>query len=305
MHHLLTLADLTTEEILRIFALTEDLKQKWQAGVREPLLPGRVMALLFEKQSLRTRVSFQSGMAHLGGSSIMLGEDVGFGKRESVADFTRVLSEMVDVIVIRAKSHETVEAVAQFASCSVINGLTDRAHPCQALADLFTLGEEAGSLDGAKLAWVGDANNVARSLALGCGRLGVAFSLAAPQGYQFDKAFLAHLEREVPHLQFTATTDPVEAVRDATAVYTDVWASMGQEQEQQQRARDFADYQVTSQLMQAAGEGARFMHCLPARRGEEVTDEVIDGPYSVVVPQAANRMHVQKGILAWLLGARG
>jgi ornithine carbamoyltransferase len=304
MRHLLNVSDLTTEEILRIFALTADLKAKFRAGIREPLLPGRVMALVYEKPSLRTRVSFQASMAHLGGSSMMLGDDAGFGKRESIADFTRVLSEMVDVIVVRAKSHETVKAVAAHSACSVINGLTDRSHPCQALADLFTLREQSGALSGMKLAWVGDANNVARSLAIGCGLLGVEFTAATPPGYEFDEPFLARLQQVAPQAKCHFTNDPGEAVRGAAAVYTDVWASMGQEAEQTQRRRDFAAYQVNAALMQAAGPAARFMHCLPAKRGEEVTDEVMDSPYSVVVEQAANRMHVQKGILAWLLGAQ-
>ena len=305
MRHLLNVSDLSTDEILRIFALSEDLKEKFNRGIREPLLPGRVMALLFEKQSLRTRVSFQSAMTHLGGASMMLGDDAGFGKRESLADFTRVLSEMVDVIVLRTKSHKTVEDVAAHSACSVINGLTDQSHPCQALADLFTLREEVGRLQGAKLAWVGDANNVARSLAMGCGLLGVDFAVASPAGYGFDEAFVEKLAKKAPGSRFTATRDPLEAVRGAAAVYTDVWASMGQEAEQEKRKRDFADYQVTAKLMAAASSSAKFMHCLPARRGEEVTDEVMDAPYSIVVEQAANRMHVQKGILAWLLGAQG
>jgi ornithine carbamoyltransferase len=305
MRHLLNVSDLTTDEILRIFAISEDLKEKFGRGVREPLLPGRVMALLFEKQSLRTRVSFQAAMTHLGGSSMMLGDDAGFGKRESLADFTRVLSEMVDVIVLRTKSHKTVVDVAEHSACAVINGLTDQSHPCQALADLFTLRETVGRLPGAKLAWVGDANNVARSLAMGCGLLGVHFALASPAGYDFDQAFLDKLAKKAPGAKFVATRDPVEAVRGAAAVYTDVWASMGQEAELEKRKADFADYQVTGKLMAAAGKGARFMHCLPARRGEEVTDEVMDSDCSVIVEQAANRMHVQKGILAWLLGAQG
>jgi ornithine carbamoyltransferase len=304
MRHLLNVSDLTTDEILRIFALSDDLKAKFRVGVREALLPGRVMALLFEKQSLRTRVSFQSAIAHLGGSSMVLGEDAGFGKRESLADFTRVLSEMVDVIVLRTKKHQTVVDVAAHSACSVINGLTDQSHPCQALADLFTLREQVGRLPGARLAWVGDANNVARSLAMGCALLGVEFAVASPVGYDFDKPFLEKLQQKAPGAKFVATRDPQEAVRGAAAVYTDVWASMGQEAEQDQRRRDFADYQVTGKLMAAADPGALFMHCLPARRGEEVTDEVMDAPYSIVVEQAANRMHVQKGILAWLLGAQ-
>ncbi|RIK72782.1 MAG: ornithine carbamoyltransferase [Planctomycetota bacterium] len=304
MRHLINVSDLTTDEILRIFAISEDLKAKFRAGVREPLLPGRVMALVFEKQSLRTRVSFQAAMTHLGGASMMLGDDAGFGKRESLADFARVLSEMVDVIVLRTKKHQTVNEVAAHAACSVINGLTDQSHPCQALADLFTLREQFGALQGCKLAWVGDANNVARSLAMSCALLGVEFAVACPAGYEFEEAFVARLQSKAPGSKFRSTRDPLEAVRGASAVYTDVWASMGQEAELERRRRDFADYQVNGRLMAAASPTARFMHCLPARRGEEVTDEVMDGPYSIVVEQAANRMHVQKGILAWLLGAQ-
>jgi len=302
--HLVTLAGLTSAEIATIFSITEDLKSKFARGLREPLLPGRVMAMLFEKQSLRTRVSFESGMVHLGGSALFLADDVGFGRRESVADFGRVLGEYVDVVVVRAKRHETVVALAEHCSAPVINGLTDYAHPCQAMADLFTIRELAGRLKGHTLAWIGDGNNVARRLALGCGKVGMRFVMATPEGYRFDDKFLDLVQREVPDLEMTVTEDPAEAVRDAVAVYTDVWASMGQEDESEQRRRDFRDYQVNAELMSHAQKGAVFMHCLPARRGEEVADEVIDGPQSVVVQQAANRMHVQKGILTWLLGAK-
>ena len=304
MRHLVTLSDLSASEITRIFSITEDLKSKFAHGLREPLLPGRVQALLFEKPSLRTRVSFEAGMTHLGGSSIMLTDDAGFGKRESVADFTRVLSEMVDVIVVRSKRHATVVEMAEHSACSVINGLTDLAHPCQALADLYTLREHRGRLKGLRLAWVGDGNNVARSLARGCGHLGIQFVVCTPPGYEFHGEFLAELDREYPQLDFVASHDPFEAVRGVAAVYTDVWASMGQEAEQKKRKREFAAYQVNAKLMAAAPADAVFMHCLPAHRGEEVTDEVIDSPQSVVVPQAANRMHVQKGILVWLLAAQ-
>ena len=180
MRHLLTIADVTHDEISRIFAITEDLKTKYVDGLRESLLPGRVMALLFEKPSLRTRVSFQSGMAHLGGSCMMLGDDVGYGTRERVDDFSRVLSELVDVVVVRSKKHATVEEIAKFSTCPVINGLTDQAHPCQALADLFTVRESVGALKGTTIAWVGDANNVARSLALACGRMEVHLAVCSP-----------------------------------------------------------------------------------------------------------------------------
>jgi len=304
MRHLITLCDVTSAEVARIFSITEDLKTKHAQGLREPLLPGRTLALLFEKQSLRTRVSFEAGMAHLGGSSIMLGEDVGFGKRESVADFTRVLGEMVDVIVVRAKNHATVEEVARHANCSVINGLTDESHPCQALADLYTMREHFGKLDGLKLAWVGDGNNVARSLVRACGHTGVRLAVATPTGYELADDFVAEARKQFPNLKLDNTHDPAEAVRGAAAVYTDVWASMGQEAERARRLQDFAAFQVDGTLMREAPGDAVFMHCLPARRGEEVTDEVIDGPQSVVVVQAANRMHVQKGILVWLLGAQ-
>jgi ornithine carbamoyltransferase len=304
MRHLITLSDVSAAEIARIFSITEDLKSKFAHGLREPLLPGRVLAMLFEKPSLRTRVSFEAGMAHLGGSSIMLGEDAGFGKRESIADFARVLGEMVDVIVVRAKKHATVEEMAAHAGCSVVNGLTDLAHPCQALADLFTLQEHCGQLAGVRLAWVGDGNNVARSLVQGCGHLGVRLTVCTPKGYELDAGFLEQAIREFPALELTATHDPHEAVRGAAAVYTDVWASMGQETERSKRKKAFAKYQVNAKLMDQAPADALFLHCLPAHRGEEVTDEVIDGPQSVVVAQAANRMHVQKGVLVWLLAAQ-
>jgi ornithine carbamoyltransferase len=304
MRHLITLADVSAAEIQRIFSITVDLKAKFAQGLREALLPGRTLALLFEKPSLRTRVSFEAGMAHLGGSSLMLGEDVGFGKRESVADFARVLSEMVDVVIVRAKLHGTVVQFAEHASCAVINGLTDLAHPCQVLADLYTLQEQCGNLAGLHVAWVGDGNNVVRSLVEGCGHLGVRLSVCTPPGYELDALFLKQAKREFPKLDLTTTHDPVAAVRNVAAVYTDVWASMGQEAEREKRKRDFADYQVNARLMAAAPKSAFFMHCLPAHRGEEVTDEVIDGPQSIVVSQAANRMHVQKGILVWLLAAK-
>jgi ornithine carbamoyltransferase len=304
MRNLLTLSDLKPAEIDRIFAITQDLKTKYHAGLREALLPGRVMALLFEKPSLRTRVSFEAGMINLGGSSLFLGDDVGFGARESVADFGRVLSQYVDVIVIRAFHHQTAVDLARYSSCAVINGLTDYAHPCQALADLYTLKELVGRLKGHTLAYVGDGNNVAHSLAEGCGKMGMKFVMATPKGYQFEDEFLANLRSDVPDLELVTTTDPVEAVRGAVAVYTDVWTSMGQEKESQQRRADFANYQINSRLMAEAPDGALFMHCLPAHRGEEVTDEVIDGPQSIVVQQASNRLHVQKGILAWILGAQ-
>ncbi len=256
-------------EIDRIFAITEDLKTKYTQGLREALLPGRVMALLFEKPSLRTRVSFEAGMINLGGSSLFLGDEVGFGARESIADFARVLCQYVDVVVIRAFRHETAVELARYCGSAVINGLTDYAHPCQALADLYTLKELVGRLKGHTLAFVGDGNNVARSLAEGCGKMGMKFVMATPAGYRFDDAFLAHLASALPSLDFKVTADPVEAVKGATAVYTDVWTSMGQEDESARRCQDFADYQINAKLMAEAPDGA-VLHALPAgppRRG--------------------------------------
>ena len=302
MRHVIVPEDLSAAEIEAVFAVSRDLEAKFAAGRRDALLPGRVLGLIFEKPSLRTRVSFEAAMAHLGGSSLFLGADTGFASsRESIADFGRVLSEYVDVIVCRSKAHDTIVRLAEVSSVPVINGLSDYCHPCQALADIYTLRQRVGRVAGLKLAFVGDGNNMARSLAVVCGLLGMRFVLAAPPGYQFDEAFRGHLAKILPETEIVETTDPVAAVKDAAVVYTDVWTSMGQEQERAKRLADLAAYQVNEALMQHCPE-ALFMHCLPARRGEEVTDAVIDGPQSVVVEEAANRMHVQKGLLAWLLG---
>ncbi|HIA18514.1 MAG TPA: ornithine carbamoyltransferase [Planctomycetes bacterium] len=303
--NLITLFDLTTEELNRILTIGCELKQQLQLGERPALLQGRGMALLFEKPSLRTRVSFEMAIGHLGGNSLFLGDDVGWGSRESMQDFSRVLSQYVDIIVSRCRGHEKVVELANHASCSVVNGLTDYGHPCQALADILTLKERQGELAGQRLAYVGDANNVARSLAIICGKLGVDFLLAAPEDYQFEQEFLDHLGRELPDFQIHQTTDPRAAVENANAIYTDVWASMGQEAETAARAAAFQPFQVNAALMQAAPMDACFLHCLPARRGQEVTDEVIDGEQSLVIEQAANRMHAQKGLLVWLLNEAG
>lgn len=301
MRHILVPEDLSAHEIEAIFAISKDLETKYAAGLRDALLPGRMLALVFEKPSLRTRVSFEAAMAHLGGSSVFLGEDAGFSSsRESVADFGRVLSEYADAIVCRSKSHDTISALAAAASVPVINGLSDYCHPCQALADIYTFKQHVGRIAGHTLAFVGDGNNVARSLAVVCGLLGMRFVLASPPGYEFDEPFRDHLKSLLPNAEIVETTDAVAAVKDAAVVYTDVWASMGQEKERARRLEAFAPYQVNEALMKHCPD-AIFMHCLPARRGEEVTDGVIDGPQSVVVEEAANRMHVQKGLLAWLL----
>lgn len=303
MRNLLTLCDLTPKEIDTVFAITKDLKSKYLDGLCEPLLPGRVMALLFEKQSLRTRVSFETAMVNLGGGSLFLGRDVGWGERESIADFGQVLSQYCDVVVCRTNSHDKLIQLAKHCKCSVINGLTDLAHPCQALADLYTMKEIHGELKGLKLAFVGDANNVARSLALACGKMGVQFSLASPEGYRFDDEFISLMATQCPDTTIEQTGDAARAVDDAAAVYTDVWTSMGQETERIKRETAFHDFRVDSKLMARARTDACFLHCLPARRGEEVDANVIDGKQSAVIQQAGNRLHLQKGLLAWILGA--
>ncbi|MCR9117519.1 MAG: ornithine carbamoyltransferase [bacterium] len=301
MRHVLSIADLSSQEVREILDIGRDLKEKYKQGVREALFPGKVLALVFEKPSLRTRVSFESAMAHLGGTTLFLGEDVGWGQRESTADFSRVLSGYVDLIVCRAKSHVTVEALAGYSSCPVINGLTDLSHPCQALADMMTIRERHGGLEGVKLAYIGDANNVARSLVVASAKLGVEMVIAAPKAYQFDEKTMADFYEDWPNVKIVQTEDPREAIKNADAVYTDVWASMGQESEAAIRKQAFAEYQVNEELMKLAHAKACFLHCLPARRGEEVTDAVMDGPQSAVIQQAGNRMHAQKGLLVWLL----
>ena len=295
MRHLLTLLDLSREEIAEVLELAVTLKAKFAEGVREPLLRGRVLGLLFSKPSLRTRVSFEAAMTHLGGTSLYLGQDVGWGKREPVNDFGRVLSQYTDAIVCRTFAHQSIEELANYCDCPVINGLTDTAHPCQALADVLTLQEAHGTLSGQSLAFVGDGNNVSRSLAIACN-----FRLSAPAGYEFNADFMALIEGVEGNGSVCCVEDPVDAVTGVDAVYTDVWSSMGQEKEQKKREQDFASYQVNAELMSHAPD-AIFLHCLPAKRGQEVTAEVIDGPQSRIVEQAANRMHAQKAILAWLL----
>jgi ornithine carbamoyltransferase len=304
MRHLLTLTDLSAVELRTVLDLALRLKRAYRGGTRPPLLARRTLALLFEKQSLRTRVSFETGMTHLGGASLYLGEDVGWGKREAPQDFSRVLSRYVDAVVIRSKKHETVVEFAKYSDCPVINGLTDWSHPCQAIADVLTMLERRGTLEGAKLAYVGDSNNVCRSLAFACGMLGVELAIGSPEGYRYDEEDRKHIQTKAPKGKFVFDATAEEAAKNADFVYTDVWASMGQEQEREVRQKAFAAYQVDGRLMKLAKSDAGFLHCLPARRGEEVTDEVMDSPNSLIVDQAENRMHAQKAVLIWLLGQK-
>jgi ornithine carbamoyltransferase len=301
MQHLLSLFDITPEDLRTILATARALKARLASGERPAILERRVLAMLFEKPSLRTRVSFETGIAQLGGTSLFLGDEVGWGTRESASDFTQVLGQFVDVVVCRAKSHQRVEQLASFNSLPVINGLTDLCHPCQAMADVLTLQGSLGDVAGKHLVFVGDGNNVANSLALISAMLGMRFTLACPDGYEQNSHWLEQIARRYPQAAIDRTADARRAVADADAIYTDVWTSMGQEAEAKTRRRVFANYQVNAALLAAAPRHTRILHCLPAVRGEEITNDVIDSPQSDVIVQAGNRMHAQKGLLVWLL----
>lgn len=302
MRHFLELWDWTGDEIADLLKEASRLKKAHLRGKNKPSLQGHVLGMIFEKPSLRTRVSFQAAIAQLGGSSTFLsGAEVGLGSRETVPDFARTISNYVSAVVLRTFKHATVEEFAAHATCPVINGLSDYCHPCQALGDLQTLQEHCAPIEGCTLVFVGDGNNVARSLAIGCGKLGVHFVLAAPDGYGFDEPFLKQYRRLVPEGDLQQIGDPKKAVRNADIIYTDVWASMGQESEREQRRRKFSRFQVNADLFRLAPAHARLMHCLPAHRGEEVTSDILDSERSIVFDQAGNRMHAQKALLEWLL----
>lgn len=302
VRHFIDLFDTTAAEARALLDLAAELKKDDRRGERAPALAGRTLAMIFEKPSLRTRVSFEAAIAQLGGVAIFLrNEDVGLGVRETVADFARVVSQYVDAFAVRTFAHATVEELAKHATIPVINALSDAAHPCQAMADLMTLRESLGRLEGARLAFVGDGNNVARSLAVATALLGVDFVLACPEGYSYPDDFRARFAAAFPDVSLAVDHDPSRAVAGADAVYTDVWASMGQEDEADLRRAAFAPFQVDDALLAHARPGAIFLHCLPAHRGEEVTAEVLDGPHSRVIAQAANRLHFQKALLLWLI----
>ncbi len=303
MRHFITLNDIRNHELERILDLSATIKRELRTGQRTPYLPGKMLAMIFEKQSLRTRVSFETGMFQLGGNSMFLGSEAGFGKRESTKDFSEVLSSMVDVIMFRAMKHKSIMELANHATCPVINGLTDEAHPCQALADVLTIKEEFGTFDGLKIAWVGDANNVAVSLIRAAAKLGMKIAVAAPEKYQFTKKQVEKIvgKSPVPGFGIELTQTPSVAVKGANVLYTDVWVSMGQETEEAERKAAFSPYMVNASLLKKAAKDAIFLHCLPAKRGWEVSDEIMDGPQSRIVAQAENRLHAQKGLLVWLL----
>jgi ornithine carbamoyltransferase len=301
MKHFLNLIELSRDELCGLLTEAARLKAAHARGVPTSTLAGKVVALVFEKPSLRTRVSFESGVAQLGGTSLYLpGNEVGLGWRESHADFARAIGHYIDVLVLRVFRHDTVESVAKHSLIPIINGLSDWSHPCQALADLLTIQELFGSVEGRRVVFVGDGNNVARSLAVGCGRLGATFTLACPKGYGFDDTFRAQYRDRVDADFPTEVNDAAAAVRGAEIIYTDVWTSMGQEAERDERLKRFEPFQVNAALLAKAAPGCKVLHCLPAHRGEEITDDVMESPASAVFQQAGNRLHTQKAVLEWL-----
>lgn len=301
MTHFLSSADLTRERTLHLFQVASALKQGWKAGRRGAPLAGRTLALIFEKPSLRTRVTFEVGIVQLGGRAVYLaGPEIGMGTRESVPDVARNLSRWVDGIAARVYAHETVETLARYATIPVINGLSDFEHPCQALADYFTLWERGLDPSRMRLAWIGDGNNVCHSLLILGALLGTTMAVACPPGYE-PKARVQETVRRLGG-RLTITHDPREAAAGADVLYTDVWISMGQEAERERRLQAFAPYRIDEALVGAARPTAVVMHCLPAHRGEEITDAVLDGPRSIVLDQAENRLHAQKAVILDLLG---
>ncbi|MBM7693971.1 ornithine carbamoyltransferase [Peribacillus deserti] len=300
----LTISDFTSDQIASILESAKKIKAKKTLGESYLPLKDKTLGMIFEKSSTRTRVSFEVGMLQLGGNALFLSSnDLQIGRGETIADTARVLSEYLDGIMIRTFSHERVEELAKYASIPVINGLTDLAHPCQALADLMTISEIKGPLKGLKMAYIGDGNNMAHSLMAACAKMGMHFSIACPNDYEPNQVCIqsAKLQGEKNGAEIIVTGDAAEAVKDADIIYSDVWTSMGQEKENEIRLEKFKDFQINGDLIQSAKHNFLFMHCLPAHRGEEVTSEVIDGPNSVIFHQAGNRLHAQKALLVDLM----
>jgi ornithine carbamoyltransferase len=301
VRHLVSAGDLTREQLLALFELATDLKQRWKEGRRGAPLAGRSLALIFEKPSLRTRVTFEVGVVQLGGRAVYLsGQEIGLGTRESVPDVARNLSRWVDAIVARVYAHTTVDTLARHASIPVINALSDFEHPCQAIADWFTLWQRGLDPARTRLAWIGDGNNVCHSVVLVGALLGASMIIACPPGYEPDKRVLDQARRLGGHVE--VTEDARRAATDADVLYTDVWTSMGQEAQKVQRQEAFSRYQLNATLVGFAKPSALVMHCLPAHRGEEITDQVLDGPRSIVLDQSENRLHAQKAVILDLLG---
>jgi ornithine carbamoyltransferase len=305
MRHFLHITDYSSKEIQELLNLAVRLKTEWKTRGNPPLLKGKVMGMIFEKPSLRTRVSFDMAMRHFGGDALYLSpQEIGLGKRESVADVARVLSGYVDVLMARVFAHQNVVELAKWADIPVINGLSDYNHPCQGMADALTIQEKFGELKGLNVVFVGDANNVAVSLLHICAKLGAHFTIANPDGYDLNPKAVA-LAREIAAAsgsRITFLRDPQQAVQGAHVIYTDTWTSMGQEEEAKTREKVFPPYQVNDALLEKARPEAIVLHCLPAHRGQEITDEVADGPHSMLFPQAHNRLHAQKAIIVRLMG---
>jgi ornithine carbamoyltransferase len=304
MRHFISAGDLSREQVLHLFRLAADLKQRWKAGHRDAPLAARSVALIFEKPSLRTRVTFEVGVVQLGGRAVYLsGQEIGLGTREAVPDVARNLSRWVDAIAARVYGHATVESLVRHATIPVINALSDLEHPCQALADYFTLWERGVDISRMRLAWIGDGNNVCHSIVLIGALLGASLIVACPPGYEPDPGVLARARRLGGDVE--VTEDARKAATAADVLYTDVWTSMGQEAEREKRLEAFSRYQINETLVNFAKVGALVMHCLPAHRGEEITDAVLDGPSSIVLDQAENRLHAQKAVILDLLGGYG
>ncbi|MGD0390757.1 MAG: ornithine carbamoyltransferase [Tepidisphaeraceae bacterium] len=304
MTHFISIASSSAQELEHLLDVAARLKRQFRAGGRnDPILAGKTLAMIFEKPSLRTHTSFDVAMTHLGGRAMLLrDEEVGLERREPAKDVARILSSMCDGIMARVFEHEKILNLAKWATVPVINGLTDYSHPCQAMADLMTMREKFGDLKGRTLAYVGDGNNTARSLSSACGKLGVRFVLASPAGYELPAADMDRIMSQIPEMEFQTTHTPADAVHEADVIYTDTWVSMGQEAEKQRRLHDFAGFAVDEALLASAPKHAIVMHCLPAYRGLEISDAVMEGSQSVIFDQAENRLHFQKGLLAVLLG---
>lgn len=304
--HLLTLQDWSEDDICQCLSLALRLKAMQKRGEAQTCLSGKTLAMIFAKSSTRTRVSFEVGATQLGGSALFLStSDIQLGRGEPISDTAQVLSRMVDGIMIRTFRQSDLEELAKYGSIPVINGLTDEFHPCQVLADLLTIYEKKGTLKGLKLAFVGDGNNMAHSLMIGCSKLGIDVAIASPDGYKPNPTYTAWAvaNAAAQGSRVTVCTDPLEACAGADVLYTDVWASMGQEGEAEKRRKAFGGvYQINAACLEVAKKDAIFLHCLPAHRGEEVTSDVIDGPHSVIFDEAENRLHAQKAVMALLMG---
>lgn len=304
MKHFISLHDVTNEEFSQLLSLAAKLKREQKQGIEHHILKGKTLGMIFSKSSTRTRVSFEVGMYQLGGHALFLSSnDIQLGRGETIYDTANVMSRFVDGIMIRTFDHQDVLDLAKYGSIPIINGLTDLLHPCQALADLLTVQEHKGRLRGLKLAYIGDGNNVAHSLLYACAKAGMDVSIGSPKGYECDPEIVANAKEDAKVLgsKVVLTNDPVEAIKDADVVYTDTWASMGQEDEKAERVKIFKDYQVNSELFSYSKPDSIFMHCLPAYRGYEVTEDVIDSKRSVIFDEAENRLHAQKAVMAMLM----